>query len=162
MEPEFVDMSIRDDAFAFVQDGIAAGRWTQWSDCTKLLEGHTLLEEALEEGQEAFDLAAQDGDEEDEEDDEERRDSDDDDDDPDAGGGEGGGGRAAEGGGDAEAGHGEEGGSDGGGADAAAGAAGFQPRDADSARDAPGVRLVAPRVPVEAASQGRMEAFSQG
>ena len=136
LDPEFVDMTIRDEAFAFVQDGIAAGRWTQWSDCTKLIEEHTSLEEALAEGLEAFDTAAQDGDGEDEGDAEERGDSDDDDDHPDAGGGGGGGGRAAEGGGDAEAGDGEEGGSDGGGADAAAGAAGFQPRDADGARDA--------------------------
>ena len=136
LDPEFVDMTIRDEAYAFVQDGIANGRWTDWSDCTKLIDEHTDMAEQLEEGQEAFEIAAHDSDEEDEEDGGERGDSDDDDDDPDAGGGGGGGGRAAEGGGDAEAGDGEEGGSGGGGADGAAAAPGFQPRKADGARDA--------------------------
>ena len=54
-EPEFIDMGIRDAAVAFVRQGHAAGRWANdWKVCAELIEEHTDVQEAMEEGQEVF------------------------------------------------------------------------------------------------------------
>ncbi len=68
--PTEVDMTLRDKAVAFVQEGVDAGKWTRWSDCYKLIEEQDGLEDSLEEGLEAFG-AIPDADEEEEEDEEE-------------------------------------------------------------------------------------------
>ena len=52
--PLEIGMTLRDEAVAFVREGWDAGRWSQWSDCHQLIQEQDGLEEALEEGLEAF------------------------------------------------------------------------------------------------------------
>jgi len=65
--PTSVGMTLRDDAVAFVKEGYATGKWTEWKDAHKLIEEHDGLNEALEEGLEAFGAEACDTDDEKEE-----------------------------------------------------------------------------------------------
>ena len=46
--PLEVGMASRDKDVAFVREGWDAGKWTQWSDCHKLIQDQDGLEEALE------------------------------------------------------------------------------------------------------------------
>ena len=87
-----VGMTLRDEAVAFVREGWETGKWTQWSDCYKLIEEQDGAGEALEEGLEAsYQDATQNGDEdEDDEDAGAPGDEQGDEDDDGAGGGSGG------------------------------------------------------------------------
>ena len=140
-DPEYVDMSIRDEAVAFVNAGFEAGRWTTWADCAQLIEEHVDVNELLEEGMEAFEWLKPAPDEEDD-DENKGHESDGGDDeaggDEDGGGG-GGGGAAAEGGSATGAGDGEaDGGEDGGGDAGVQPGAGFQPDAAAAPGATPG------------------------
>ena len=110
-DPFEVNMKIRDDAYAFVEEGFLAGKWKTWADAHALIEDQDGPGEALAEGLEAYGVAAEDTDSE--------ADSEDDDDDNNDGGGGGlsakdalaGGGSAD--GGDTNCDHGNEGGDEG-------------------------------------------------
>lgn len=53
-DPNVVAMSWRDEAVAFVEEGWASRKWTEWKDCHKLIQEQDGIGEALEEGLEAF------------------------------------------------------------------------------------------------------------
>ena len=78
-----VGMTLRDKAVAFVKDGAAKNKWVGWGDCHKLIEEHDGLDEAAEEGMEAFGVLAEEGNEESESEAAEDAESEDYDDDPD-------------------------------------------------------------------------------
>jgi len=52
--PAEVGMTLRDTAVAFVRDGFVKKKWETWADCHNLIEEHDGLEEAAQEGMEAF------------------------------------------------------------------------------------------------------------
>ena len=158
-DPGFVDMGIRDAAVQFVDEGWAARRWTGWNQeaIDALVEDHTGVAEALEEGQEAFEVEPVDESEGPETDDDE-------DEDfggsglfgPDGGGGRGGS-RAAQGGGDAGAGDGDGAGV--GGADAASLPGEDQPSQAPPSAaggDCPPVAAAAVPGPMDVATARRI------
>jgi hypothetical protein len=53
-DPTEVNMSLRDEAIAFVKEGFDSGKWTTWRDCQKLISEHDADTEGLVEGLEAF------------------------------------------------------------------------------------------------------------
>ena len=179
LDPDFVDMSIRDEAIAFVKKGYGT-RWKTWEDCIHLVEEYSDLQDAMVEGQELMGVYWQEKD--DGEDDEENQDDADEDDDeggpgpgPDGGGGsagggdgggggggvgagDGGGGGGQEGGADTAAGQGGDGGGGDGGGDGGDGGGGAPPGAAAAAADRPSLE-VARRVVYEAAVASGDEAL---
>ena len=78
-DPTEVSMKLRDEAVAYVHKGWREGRWSHWSDCHNLIQDQDGIDEALAEGLEAYDEAAEDTDDDGSDDDEEGDGADDDD-----------------------------------------------------------------------------------